>query len=149
MTTTTTPALTYPYPCPLCGGAVVQRTAANRVRRYHAAAALPVPDDLPIATCDQCQTEWLDAHGATQLDAALAEVYRRELADRATRLIARLHATQQVAATEVALGLTRGYLSRVRAGRKAPSAALVAELALIAADPPARLAELRLFWAAV
>ena len=45
------------------------------------------------------------------------------------------------------LRLSQGYLSRLRACVSNPSAELVANLAMLCQDPPARLAELENFWA--
>ena len=44
------------------------------------------------------------------------------------------------------LGLSQGYLSRLRAGVSNPSAELVANLAMLCQDPPTRLSELERFW---
>lgn len=49
---------------------------------------------------------------------------------------------------ERVLGLSPGYLSRLRAGGRTPGAVLVNVLALVAADPVCRLNELACFWAA-
>lgn len=138
--------LQFPYLCPFCNGAVDLRRGPGRTRRFHAMAVLPVPLDLAIPACDTCQTEWLGSADAARIDAAMAAVYRLELSARATVFVDRLQAAGLVAEVETVLDLTRGYLSRIRAGRKTPSATLVAELAMIAANPSARLAELQAFW---
>ncbi len=44
------------------------------------------------------------------------------------------------------LGLSQGYLSRLRACVSNPSAELVANLAMLCQDPPTRLLELERFW---
>ena len=44
------------------------------------------------------------------------------------------------------LGLSQGYLSRLRACVSNPSAELVAHLAMLCQDPPTRLLELERFW---
>lgn len=48
---------------------------------------------------------------------------------------------------EQLLGLSQGYLSRLRSGAGNPSPELVSHLALIAMDPSAHLTELRRYWA--
>ena len=48
---------------------------------------------------------------------------------------------------EELLGLSQGYLSRLRACASNPSAELVAHLAMLCQDPPTRLLELERFWA--
>ena len=47
---------------------------------------------------------------------------------------------------EELLGLSQGYLSRLRACASNPSAELVAHLAMLCQDPPTRLLELERFW---
>lgn len=138
--------LEYPYPCPACAGAVTLATGPGRTRRVHAVANVLMPASLAVPTCQQCGTEWLDAADAARIDAAMAAAYRQALCAGAVQLVAALPAAGVVAEVEAALGLTRGYLSRIRAGAKAPSAGLVADLALIAVDPRRRLAELQVFW---
>jgi hypothetical protein len=48
---------------------------------------------------------------------------------------------------EMIVGLSQGYLSRLRAGHGTPSPELVGFLALIAHDPDGRLCELQRLWA--
>ena len=45
------------------------------------------------------------------------------------------------------LGLSQGYLSRLRSGGGNPSPELVSNLALLAQDPKTRLSELERYWA--
>ena len=47
---------------------------------------------------------------------------------------------------ESLLGLSKGYLSKLRAGDRDPSPELVSDLALIAHDPDGRIQELERFW---
>jgi hypothetical protein len=48
---------------------------------------------------------------------------------------------------ELLIGLSQGYLSRLRWGDSPPSAILVCTLALLAKDPKGRLPELKGYWA--
>lgn len=147
MSTIGTDPLKPPFACPLCGGVVERLAVAGRTRRVAALQCVPVPADLAIATCVACSTEWLDAAAALAVDQAMAGAYRRELTRLAASLIGQLRAANAEGQSERALGLTRGYLSRLAAGRRVPSAALVADLALLAAEPAGRLKELQQFWA--
>lgn len=72
----------------------------------------------------------------------------RLLAGAATAAIAKLaeHARQQE--LEQLLGLSHGYLSKLRNGKKEPSPALVGELMMLAEEPRKRVVELRRHWAA-
>ena len=56
-----------------------------------------------------------------------------------------LHISQR--RLELLIGLSQGYLSRLRIGAGNPSAELVSHLAMLAHDPKTRLAELERYWA--
>ena len=56
-----------------------------------------------------------------------------------------LHISQRQ--LERLLGLSQGYLSRLRSGAGNPSPELVSHLALLAKDPSTRLSELQRYWA--
>ncbi len=119
----------------------------GRTVRYRNMTALPVPEDLPIPTCSRCHAEYIDAETATALEGALRQAYRRALQLRARQAIDLVtkHISQR--RLELLLGLSQGYLSRLRAGAGNPSPELVSHLALIAHDPAARLQELQRYWA--
>jgi hypothetical protein len=70
----------------------------------------------------------------------------RQRAEAALRQISR-HISQR--ALERLLGLSQGYLTRMRFERldAAPSVPLVALLALLSVDPAQRIKELRTYWA--
>jgi DNA-binding transcriptional regulator YiaG len=106
-------------------------------------SSLPVPDDLSIPTCNSCGTEWIDRPTATALDKALEERYQgrlRELAVADMDTLAALGITQQ--RLERLLGLSQGYLSKVRSGASRPSFTLASCLRLLAKDPEHRLREM-------
>lgn len=44
------------------------------------------------------------------------------------------------------MGLSQGYLSKLRSGDRDPSAELVSQLALISSDPKKRIKELVMYW---
>ena len=81
-----------------------------------------------------------------ELAAALETTYRAELVQRAAAEITRLSQRLSQRKLEVALDLSQGYLSRLRAGDGVPSAILVSLLALLS-NEPARLEELARYWA--
>ena len=77
-----------------------------------------VPSSLAIPTCDHCGNEWIDPKTAEALDEALQGAYAEELHKRleaALATIASAEITQR--RLEQVLGLSLGYLSRVRAKR--------------------------------
>jgi hypothetical protein len=107
-----------------------------------------VPSTLAIPTCDHCGNEWIDAKTARALDAALQGVYADELHKRLEAAFVTILAAADVSQRrlEQVLGLSIGYLSRVRSKRGDASAQLVSVLALIAEDPKRRLSELDHVW---
>jgi hypothetical protein len=111
-------------------------------------AALVVPSTVAIPTCDHCGNEWIDPETAEVLDDALQGVYANELHERLeTALDAILKATEvPQRKLEQLLGLSVGYLSRLRGRRGDASAQLVSVLALLAEDPKRRLKELDHLW---
>jgi len=110
-------------------------------------SALAVPNTLAIPTCDHCGNEWIDPKTAEAIDEALQGAYAEELHKRleaALVAIASAEITQR--RLEQVLGLSLGYLSRVRAKRGDASAQLVSTLVLIAEDPKPRLSALDRAW---
>lgn len=133
--------------CPECGqGRIHPQAKPGRTERYKTMEALPLPDDLLIPTCDVCGAEWMDARTAKAVDEALEITYQRELSTRAQAALERLVQQTTQRELEHLLGLSHGYLSKLRSGSSTPSPELVSHLAMLAADPKRRLVELRAFW---
>ena len=133
--------------CHECGTGRVRPVArAGRRLRYKTIAALAVPGDMAIPTCDNCGAEWFDETTARALDEVLDQAYRRILHQTARTAVEGLapHVTQR--RLEELLGLSHGYLSKIRSGVRVPSAELVGHLALLARDPERRLRELEEIW---
>jgi hypothetical protein len=110
--------------------------------------ALAVPSTLAIPTCDHCGNEWIDPKTARAIDEALQSAYAEELHKRLEAALVTILAAADVSQRrlEQLLGLSIGYLSRVRSKRGDASAQLVSALALIAEDPKRRLSELDHVW---
>ena len=131
--------------CPCCGrDCVVPLAQPGRVRRYRN-AALTLPADLLVPTCRRCRHQILSFEAVPELHTRLEATYRADLCQRAAVEIARLSRCYSQHRVEVALDLSYGYLSRLRAKDGVPSAALVSLLALLA-DEPSRLLELDRYW---
>jgi len=129
--------------CPCCGYASVHPLARpGRVVGYRN-AALTLPAELHLPACRRCKYEPLE------LDAVPAELleslYRAALRQRVALAVARVQLYLPQRQTELLLGLSQGYLSRLRAGGGVPGAPLVCLLALLAAHPQL-LAELEAYW---
>ncbi len=143
-------SMAWPMRCPVCGQGDVRPLArVGRTARYKNMAALPLPDDLEIPTCSTCGEEWIDRATALAVDTALEPEYQ----DRLWRLavadldkLAMRHVTQR--RLEEILGLSHGYLSKIRSGASRPSVALVSCLHLLATDPEGRLLEMEETFAA-
>ena len=132
--------------CPCCGRHAVRPTAQpGRVCRYRN-TALTLPADLLVPTCRRCKHLLLSFDSMPELAAALEATYRAELVQRAAAEITSLGQRLSQRKLEVAIDLSQGYLSRLRAGDGVPSAVLVSLLALLASEP-SRLEELARYWA--
>lgn len=86
--------------------------------------------------------EWMTPEDATRIDAAMDIVYRQELL---RRLQAVLPDPKEAGRIEPDLGLSRGYLSRLRKSTRTPNEALLAILALFR-QHPATLKQVEAFW---
>lgn len=129
--------------CKNCGEGTIRLVArAGRVRS-HRHASLEAPATLEIPTCDTCETEWFNEEYAERIDAAMEEVYRKELAARARQFVEEIEVHNiQHRRIEHVLGLSDGYLSKIKQLDRAPSFSLVVELGLIARDPERRIQEI-------
>lgn len=135
-----------PVCCEGCGKRGVQaRRRHGRVLPWKELRALQVPADCPIPTCRFCGRTQLDGPAAELLRDRLETAYRQELRRRIRAAINELGGQTTFRSLERLLGLSQGYLSRLRAGAGNPSPALVAQLAMLAADPT-QLQRLRAFW---
>lgn len=133
--------------CHGCGAiAVLPSAAPGRMASYRNLTLLPIPADFEIPTCGACQRWQLDGATNARLLSILREQYGHALRARVRRAIDSLvlHISQR--RLEGLLGLSQGYLSRLRAGAGTPSPELVSMLALLAEDPLIHLAQLRAYW---
>lgn len=119
----------------------------GRTTRYRNIAAVPIPLTFGVPTCRRCRSEYYDAPTMAALTPLLHQEYLQELKQRAKDAIDILMRYISQRRLERLLGLSQGYLSRVRAGSGNPSAELVSNLALLAHDPKVRLLELERYWA--
>ena len=132
--------------CLACHVTGKRKPGTGRAVSYRNVAALPVPDHLPLPTCLLGGRVWLDPLAERQVEPLLAAIYEKLLQRRVRVLIDALSRFISQRRLEILLNLSQGYLSRLRAGAGTPSAQLVSNLAMLAADPPGRLAELQAYW---
>ncbi len=142
--------IAWPVLCPTCGKDEVLPVARpGRTARYRNMEALPLPSDLVIPTCSACGEEWIDRATARAIDAALEREYQERLRQLAIANLEKLAASRVTQRRlEKTLGLSHGYLSKIRSGASRPSAALVSCLYLLASDPECRLREMEESFAA-
>ena len=133
--------------CPHCGAKSVRaRKGAGRTIPYRTMPTMELPVDLEIPSCGRCMRLYLDRMDAETLSNALQEQFLASLHTRICIAIDTLSQHISQRRLERLLGLSQGYLSRLRAGAGNPSPELVCHLALLCQDPEARLAELERFW---
>lgn len=133
--------------CGECGKRAVEPVMApGRRSPFRNFPELGIPSTLAIPTCSNCGAQWIDRDTARKIDEALAAQSASVLADVARQAIEALSATMSQRELEATLGLSAAYLSKVRHGKEAPSAPLVALLSLLATRP-ARIEEVERVWA--
>lgn len=133
--------------CADCGAhAVHPHARAGRSHKYRELITLPIPSDFAVPTCGRCGKLHFDAPTMAALLPLLEAEYRRLLQVRIRQLLDRLSGYISQRRLEHLLGLSQGYLSRLRSGAGMPSTELVSHLALLANDPTERLRELERFW---
>lgn len=132
--------------CAECGErAVAPRAVVGRTSPWKQFASLPVPAELQIPTCSSCGAEWIDRKTAAAMDAALERAATERLTKLAREALEILGGCMSQRDLEAELGLSAGYLSKVKHGKETPSAQLVGLLALLASRP-ARLDQLTHVW---
>jgi len=124
-------------------------TRAGRHMAFRNIDGLPIPAEVALPTCTACGTWFLNRESALTLEAAMTPVYVRELAGKAKTALAEL-AEQDIKQRDIEplLGLSAGYLSKVRNDRTEPSGLLTAALMLLAVHPQMRTGELKGLWPA-
>ncbi len=132
--------------CAECGEhAVMLRAVPDRHTAWRQFGALPIAADVAIPTCSNCGSEWFDSKTALALDGALELEAAKLMSRVARKAIDALAATVHQRDLERQLGLSGGYISKLKHGKEIPSAHLVAALCLLAARP-ARLKEVERIW---
>lgn len=137
-----------PRKCIRCGAKSVKpRTGIGRTTRFRTMPTMPIPDHIVIPACGRCLSEYFDDETSATLAPQLQDAFLIDLRIRARVAIDILshHVSQRK--LEQMIGLSQGYLSRLRAGASNPSPELIAHLAMLCQDPPTRLVELENFWA--
>jgi transcriptional regulator with XRE-family HTH domain len=133
------------FACPSCNrGEIVMRAGPGRRMRYRHIPDLELPADLQLPTCSACGHQWLDAEAARRLEVVLEESYRAELVRKAEQSIEALRKHLPQRELERLLGVSSGWLSKVKNGKE--TSAPMAALLMLLAEQPHRLDSLRRLW---
>lgn len=118
--------------CGDCGGTIELKFGPGRTREHLRGVWLTVPNDFGTPACSSCGEEYMVPEVSEPLDALL----RARLTAQVNQCVALIQARDNVTQQQIedALGITRSYLSHLRAGRKEPSGMLVKLLQLCALD---------------
>ena len=114
--------------------------------RYKTLPKLAVPAELMIPTCDNCGSEWMNDSIAAEIDKAMEPVYECALNAMARRAIHTIAGSVSQSELERALGLSAGYISKLKNEERDPSPEIVARLATIARNPKKRIREILDVW---
>lgn len=134
-----------PMRCYECGGAVELRAAPGRTMPYRNMTALELPADLELPTCTSCGEMFLNERLTDKVDAVLEEKYDDAVRARVLTALEALQHEVPQQALESLLGLSQGYLSKIRKKKTTPMIASL--LLLLADDPKANVERLRRAWA--
>ena len=112
--------------CGQCGARAVGGVArAGRLTMYRN-LELEVPAHVVVPTCAKCGAEWIDEAAAKALDEALERVYESKLRTRLDAALEKILSEEgSQARVERVLGVSPGYLSKLKLGRRSPSAEIV------------------------
>ncbi len=123
--------------CYECGKGTIRLTAKPGRKDWYRRLLLPVPDDLLIPTCDVCGEEGLRGDMVEAYDAAMDAVYAKEMQRQTQELLDAITRQMQVTQKHIEqlLGLSHGYLSKVKSGAEVPSPLLLSNLVLLASNP--------------
>jgi hypothetical protein len=131
--------------CPSCEkGILIPIARAGRLMPHRNLHEVPIPADFEIPTCNKCGAEIVGYALATRLDAVLEGEWQAELAKKAAVNVGRLQAARPLREWERLVGVSPGYLSKLKGG-KAPAAPLTALLELLA-NAPSRALEIERLW---
>ena len=139
-------AMTTGTRCPKCGAkAVRSRRRPGRTMRYRNIGALQLPADFLIPTCGRCAAEYLSPATCDHLAPLLLSSYQAALRAAGAILVTAATADISQRKLEAVLGVSPGYLSGIKSGKRQPSSAFVALLYLAA--QPGAIAGLERFFA--
>jgi NMD protein affecting ribosome stability and mRNA decay len=122
--------------CFQCGARAVRPVAkAGRMTKYRS-MELEIPSTLEIPTCAECGSQWFDSKTDAALETALEALYQERLKDRLDGYLDKILGEGITQATlERSLGVSTGYISKLRRHERNPGSELVVLLRLLSTDP--------------
>ena len=133
--------------CPLCEKGMVSALASDAPMPFRHVTALKPAWSVRVPTCDRCHERFIDTATARAMDEALEAALvtlNRSLVTEALKRLASVHTERE---WEKRLGLSPGYLSRLRAGKES-SAVLTTLLVLLSQSPGRQWTHLEGMWSA-
>lgn len=132
--------------CPACEvGHLHPVRKASRRMPIRQIPDLEVPVDVPMPTCDHCGAEILGDGDLAALDAAMNGAYARALAAKSEEAIRELGRVIHQRELERLIGVSAGYVSKLKNAQSEPRGPITALLMLLA-DEPRLLDRLRVLW---
>lgn len=136
-----------PRHCPSCKTyTVTEQVVSTQGFAYRNLAHILLPADFTLPHCTTCNRLQLTPQASARLAQLLQLLYQTEIQQRARAAIDRLNQVTTQHRIEQLLGLSQGYLSRIRAGQRQPSEELVSHLTLLARQPDKYVRRLERFW---
>lgn len=131
--------------CPLCEKGTVSPVPSREPMPFRHVTALQPAWPVRVPTCDRCHERFINTATARALDealeAALATLHRKLVVEAIERL-GGVHTERQ---WEKRLGLSPGYLSRLKAGKES-SVALTTLLVMLGQSPARQWSQIGALW---
>ena len=131
--------------CPLCEKGTISAVATREPMPFRHVVSLQPSRPIPVPTCDRCGERFIDTATARALDEALEEALLTLNQNLVADAIERLAAVHPERQWEKRLGLSPGYLSRLKAGKES-SVALTTLLVLLGQSPTRQWSQFERLW---
>lgn len=132
--------------CPECGQGEIRRASlGGRRMRFRQIPDLELPVSVEGPVCSHCGELWMDAETTKAVAAALETEWSAAVREKARDAIDRLNKRVPQRELESLLGMSPGWLSKIKGGRE--TSATTAAALILLANEPSRVEELRASWA--
>lgn len=131
--------------CPICEQGTVSPIATRERMPYRHVTALEPAWDVRVPTCNHCHERFIDAATARALDEALEAALQSLQTRLVDEAISRLGTAKTQRQWEKQLGLSPGYLSRLKTGKES-SVVLTTLLSLLSQAPAQQWKQVERIW---